>query len=38
MIVYVNRHLFACKMMYFYIKHWFLVVYIFKIVTVYLLV
>ena len=38
MIVFVNRHIFACKMMPFHIKRWFLVVYIFKIVTVYLLV
>ncbi len=38
MIVFVNRHIFARKVMHFNIKRWFLVVYIFKIVTVYLLV
>ena len=38
MIVYVNRYLLTSKLMYFYIKHWFLIIYDCKMMAAYLLV
>ena len=38
MIVFVNRYLLTCKLMCFYIKHWFLVIYDCKMMAAYLLV
>ena len=38
MIVFVNRHIFACKVMPFHIKRWFLIIYDCKMMAAYLLV
>lgn len=36
MIVYVNHYIFGCKMMYFLINDWFLIIYEHKVCVVYL--